>query len=1002
MNRLKSCLGIMMVVAATHAMAQEPTLVVAEGEKFKPQDEKGWKVLHQDDSYASHTYGGMWVSQGGVLGAPADSEGSVAVQTAQVPAAGDYRVWSKYQAPPYFNFLHKLEVLQGGKVLFTHVYGKVDADRFWSFSAGMMKQLWWFWGIDHDAAEAPKNAVKLAAGPAELRLTTVKAAGLAADPMVDFVILTTEMADTYKGLKPYGVGSPFCLEACAASQVYVRFKNAGGQPAQLAIQKPTGHFQPNYGGWNVKVPDAPVAAGQWSAWINIGPKMTLVHDEGLNFSAEGNGTLELQFALDAEGKTVVGDLKIPNGDPVVIPLDITWKTGAKVRASRDYAQELIGLAKKTWRTANGGKKPKELLYYGACNKMDTDWMPALKDALGYNTLLPDNYDHAPVDGYFQHASTPDAITKLAQSLGDKKASFKVCSFGDEIHIGNINWDDAANQTKFTAWLQQKGLTAKDLGVEPAAAKLADRNSNARVGWYATTFNEEEQFANFRAMSDQAKREIGPQVETGANYSPHVMPQYYGPIYQWIDIFKHKGMTMYWAEDYVFSVPQPPQFVSWMFSTVRCAVKYNQQKIHFYIMPHAPGQLASFFRRGMVYAMGAGANHVDNFWVAPAENFTENFVSWGYTDMFQAIHESIYDSGEIEPYRAGGTFRPGRAAVLISKATDYNERREALDPAQDPFMKLCGNPPNKPKGKTQAEQVTIGRLDQQLLYLALKHDQLAVDLLTEEDVLEGRLKGYDVLYCAGQWIDHRVPPVLEGWVKDGGILYASAGLGHKNEFDEDDAGLAGVLGVKIGAMKRNALTLRPFMELPLVEPIDTITMGEKKIPAIALRQDLTPDSAKVLATWADGKPAVTVRELGKGKAFAVGTAAGHTYYRTGLRKTPYARGGKKTVYNPVNFDAAATELALLGAHAKEVARDVKCSNTYVEALVIDNAKGTLLTLVNWDNEPVNGMKATVKLPFKPKSVRSVEQQKDLEGWTYENGELVLTTDLNWADYLLLAK
>ena len=152
------------------------------------------------------------------------------------------------------------------------------------------------------------------------------------------------------------------------------------------------------------------------------------------------------------------------------------------------------------------------------------------------------------------------------------------------------------------------------------------------------------------------------------------------------------------------------------------------------------------------------------------------------------------------------------------------------------------------------------------------------------MLEGRLKGYDVLYCAGQWIDHRVPPVLETWVKDGGILYASAGLGHKNEFDEPDAGLAGVLGVKTGAMRRNALTLRPFMELAIVDPIDTITMGEKKIPAIALRQELVTDSAKVLGTWADGKPAVTVRELGKGKAFAVGTAAGHTYYKTGLHKT----------------------------------------------------------------------------------------------------------------------
>ena len=45
-------------------------VVVVEGEKFKPLDSKGWKVTHQNDSYGSHTYGGMWMSQGGCLGAP--------------------------------------------------------------------------------------------------------------------------------------------------------------------------------------------------------------------------------------------------------------------------------------------------------------------------------------------------------------------------------------------------------------------------------------------------------------------------------------------------------------------------------------------------------------------------------------------------------------------------------------------------------------------------------------------------------------------------------------------------------------------------------------------------------------------------------------------------------------------------------------------------------------------------------------------------------------------
>ena len=44
-------------------------LVIAEGEKFRALDDKGWKVTHQQDSYGSHTYGGVWMTHGGCLGA---------------------------------------------------------------------------------------------------------------------------------------------------------------------------------------------------------------------------------------------------------------------------------------------------------------------------------------------------------------------------------------------------------------------------------------------------------------------------------------------------------------------------------------------------------------------------------------------------------------------------------------------------------------------------------------------------------------------------------------------------------------------------------------------------------------------------------------------------------------------------------------------------------------------------------------------------------------------
>ena len=984
-------IGLVSLLASSWSQAgSAPQVVIAEGEKFKPLDEKGWKVTHQDDSYASHSYGGMWVCNGGLLGAPADSVGAVATQAVEVPAGGAYRVWSKYQAPPYFNYLHQIEVVQNGKTVYSHTYGRNGTDRLWSFS-GQSDELWWFWGVDHDAAEAPKKTVTLAKGPAEVRLTTVKNPHPAGDRMIDFVVLTTELPDTYKGFKPYRVGTPFAFEALAAGKVYLRFKNETGAAAQLSLRR-AGHFQPNYGGASMKLPDQPVAAGQWSPWVNIAPFCRLVHDEGVWLNLPDAKTIAVQVARDAQGKDLVGDLTVQNGDPIVIPVDITWNKEARVLASREHARRIIQLAKTKWRRANNGKKPKQIAYYGAFPTR-IPWVAELKDALGYNTLLPDNYEHLPCDGYHQHTHSIPAIKKYAETRIPDKKRFRVLSFGDEIHIGRINFKDPKLQEEFVAWLKQRGIGKSDLGVRLDDVKLADQG-NPRIAWYAQIFSQERRFAHYRHMTQVAKQVIGPQVLTGANYSPHGMPQYYGALYQWIDIFKHNGMTLFWTEDYIFSITQPPQYISWMFAMMRCAVKYNKQPIHFYVMPHAPGQLPEYLRRNMVLSIGYGAAHIDNFWVAPAENFTENFVAWGYTDTFRVLHESIFDSAEAEVFQAGGSVRPGRVAIVLSKATDHNERRLRIAKEKDPFLRRCKNAPK------EIQQI-LCRRDQQLLYLALKHAQQGVDCITEDDILEGYLKQYDVVYFAGEWIDHRAVPQLESWVKGGGALYATAGLGHRNQFGEPYDGLLKLLGLKSCTMAKNVYVVRPYLELPLVEPIDTITMDGQTIPAIGMRQELVPTKATVVGTWANGRPAVTVRELGKGKAFAVGTLPGHTYLKTGVRLTPWARGGRKMVYNPTGFDPAATKLACLAVEAKKPRQEIVCSNKYVEGVVIDHPKGTLVTLTNWDNQPLKDLTVSVAMGAAPAYVRSVQQQGNVES-TFADGRLTFSTDLEWADYFLLPK
>lgn len=973
-------------------------IIIAEGESFTPLDAKGWKVTHQEDSYGSHTYGGMWTTQGGCLGAPADSVGSVAKKIITVKEGGTFRVWSKYQAPPYFNYLHKIEILQNGNTVFTHVYGKKNTDRLWSFS-GVSDELWWPWGVDHDCAEAPATTLALKPGQAEIRLSTIANAKPAGDRFVDFLVLTTNLKDEYMGFKPYAVGSPFTLEALDTTRLFIRFQNTTQSPTRLSVTRPIGHYQPNYGGATTVIPSAAdpkakdqpnVAPGLWSAWVNIGPFCRLVHDEGLALSLPNATEFGVQFARDEAGKEIVGDMKVRNGEVALVPIDITWGKDARVRLSRELASEIIKESK-TWRHANGGKKPKDILYYSAFTGQEP-WVAELKAALGYNTLLPPQYDQVKVAGLHAHSHNPQEITQFAKGLKDKQ-NFRVLSFGDEISLGSINFKDPKLQEKFRGWLQAKKITKADLGVDPAQAVLTQAG-NARLAWFTQQFNEEERFAAYREMTKLAKDLIGPQVLTGANFSPHHGCLYYGPLYQWVDLFKHQGMTMFWAEDYIFSVPEPPQMISWMFGQMRCAVKYHNQPIHYYVMPHAPGQEPGFLRRNMVMSVGFGARHIDNFCTAPEERFTENYVAWGYKGNFRAICESIYDSAEAEKFQATGKVRPAKVAVLMSKATDYNESRLMVDRAKDPFAAVCKNAPKE-------INQTLCRKEQQMLYMALRHAQQAVDCITEEDIIEGGLKDLKAVYFAGEWIDNRVIPKLEAWVKDGGVLYCCAGSGHLNQYGEPEPAMLKLLGLKATKITKNAYHMRTQLELPLCAPIDTITFNKEKLPAIAMQQRLVPEQAKPLATWSDGSAACTEHKLGKGQVIAVGTLIGTSYMKTAVKPIPWARGGKHTVYNPTEFDATARDLVRLGVQTLTDERAAVCSDELVEAVVLDHKDGTLLTLVNWTNAPAKNLQVQVRMKDAPRSVRSVSGQRDVP-FTRKGDVVTFSIDLAEADYVMLVK
>jgi hypothetical protein len=166
---LLACLaaGLCLVTAGRAAApvppAPDPARIIIECEDMKgvAQDRfgpgKGWQVGRWGhDLYQNMIFGGVWASR--LRNAMTDETDAPAEVTAdiEVPTNGTYKVWAKYECPPFFNyaFAIRIEPAGGGKAVFQKTYGLREAAKHYCFTSKLTSgDLYWNWGLDHDAAE---------------------------------------------------------------------------------------------------------------------------------------------------------------------------------------------------------------------------------------------------------------------------------------------------------------------------------------------------------------------------------------------------------------------------------------------------------------------------------------------------------------------------------------------------------------------------------------------------------------------------------------------------------------------------------------------------------------------------------------------------------------------------------------------------------------------------------------------------------------------------------
>ena len=132
------------------------------------------------------------------------------------------------------------------------------------------------------------------------------------------------------------------------------------------------------------------------------------------------------------------------------------------------------------------------------------------------------------------------------------------------------------------------------------------------------------------------------------------------------------------------------------------------------------------------------------------------------------------------------------------------------------------------------QTTAGTYGASLrtLYIALKHAQLPVDIVIEEDCVAGRLHYYDVLYVALPMITDAAAEAIAAWVANGGTVYALAGGGLLNQANQTNTAMEALLGIQLEENAAYVGTQDPFnatirlikQDVNFVQQLDQVTMS----------------------------------------------------------------------------------------------------------------------------------------------------------------------------------
>lgn len=1014
-----SVAAVLFSVVSIRAAEPEPTRIVIEcedmrgvaQERFGPG--KGWQVGRWGhDLYQNMIFGGVWASRlRNAMTDETDAPAEVSTEI-EVPAEGAYKVWAKYECPPFFNYAFgiRIEPAAGGAAVFEHSYGLRDAAKHYCFTSKLTTgDLYWNWGMDHDAAEGYE--AKLAKGRYRVTLSKAKNVEPKGARSIDAILITSDLAPLSAPKFPR---YPLLDELRRANHVYFRFRNPKSAATPIKIvwnhwgHRPNDYYVAQYRDL-VKFYDAagqpveggkngdwltPIAPGEASPWHDLGPTMNTESTSPYSFRAlapdvkpgtsrKPAGSCE-PFAVDiatgpSEAK-IVKSFELGAGDnalTLLVQPDLDRPEGIAntLKLSDVYrmvTRELDG-------TPRLGPLPKKLRLFagtGSIGAGDAD-LPvelAFREAVGLNTLpantnpqvVPRMLELAKARGSiiersltYHHTQDPPVILKWVREGGVEK-QFHFNSYGDEIGLPAVDVKNPAKVEAFREYLKKRGESPALLGVaswddvKPLSAMSAD--VAVQIGVLP-----KEQKDDATSLA-KLKRLYWHSTEFRTAQGIAAFAEKTAAIRSGLGSEVHTTANLggmhpfYWMHQssFIESFKHGAMTLAWTEDYTYCQPEGSRLVVDFE---------AAYLRKGASYRDQPMMYYCMPHWPGNTPEYLLQcaVMEWGQNvkdlDFFWASPDAFSTENYV-------TFRGGmpiwKTLRTISGMAGLLEDHllpARTEPARIAMLLSEASDVWELNGKSQgsvvpgSEETNISQEERKALWYALRNTGHRVDFVTEADCAEGLLKNYAALYVCGRNLQRGAATAIKSWVAAGGTLVGTAGAARRDEFDEPLTDLDDVFGRgPATAATRYKGPLRARLELLFEKPLDQIKFtdgGTMKV--LCSREEFTPAaSASVLGKFANGKPAWISNASGKGLAYYIGALPGQAWLQPAIPFTPMGKGGAQTspwMREPVDFDATAATMILEPLKHAKLQPDTQANVRGVAINRLKSPKSTLLTVVN---------------------------------------------------------